>query len=76
MKKGSVNGNSYEIYKIKLSIRSKGRGKSGGARIVSCFSEERKEVYLLTIYDKSEMDNITDSDLKNIIQTLPFNNLQ
>jgi mRNA-degrading endonuclease RelE of RelBE toxin-antitoxin system len=65
-------------YKIRLAVKSKGKGKSGGMRIITHVieveiqvSENEKEqnftVFLLTIYDKSEMENITDTDLQNLI---------
>ena len=53
-------------YKIRLAISSKGKGKSGGARVVTCVLIEDTEVHLLTIYDKSEKENISDKELKNL----------
>ena len=47
-----------EVYKIRVSIKSKGKGKSGGARIITYVITPQKEVYLLTIYDKAEFDSI------------------
>ncbi|MVM38314.1 addiction module toxin RelE [Spirosoma sp. HMF3257] len=49
------------LYKIRLASRSKGKGKSGGFRIVTYLlteTEEGTDVYLLTIYDKSEEGSI------------------
>jgi mRNA-degrading endonuclease RelE of RelBE toxin-antitoxin system len=40
------------IYKIRLSIKSKGKGKSGGARVITYLITENEEIYLLIIYDK------------------------
>lgn len=57
-------------YKIRLSIRSKGKGKSGGGRVITYLVSDKEEVYLLTIYDKSELDSIDDKTLKSIIQSL------
>jgi hypothetical protein len=34
--------------------------------------KDNKEVYLLTIYDKSEFENVDDKALKNIIRSLNF----
>jgi transcriptional regulator with XRE-family HTH domain len=50
-------------YKIRLAISSKGKGKSGGARIITCVHISAQNVYLLAIYDKSEMENITDKEI-------------
>lgn len=56
-----------ETYKIRVAIKSKGKGKSGGARIITYIVTENKEVYLLTIYDKAEFDTIDDKTLRKII---------
>ncbi len=58
-------------YKIRISIASKNSGKSGGARIITNVYIAGKTVYLLTIYDKSELDNITDSELTKILKDFP-----
>jgi len=65
---GTPLGNN--AYKIRLAIRSKGKGKSRGARVITYLITEEKEVYLLAIYDKSELDNIDDNVLKTIITDL------
>jgi len=49
-------------YKIRLSIASKGKGKSVGVWVITNIVVDKKDVYLLSIYDKSEKDNITDAD--------------
>lgn len=65
---GTALGN--DTYKIRISIRSKGKGKSGGARVITYKVTANKEVYLLTIYDKSELDSIDDKMIKSIIRNL------
>jgi hypothetical protein len=55
-------------YKIRLSIKSKGKGKRGGARVITCVYIEKTTVYLLTIFDKSEQENLSDKDLKELIK--------
>lgn len=65
---GVALGNN--CYKIRLAISSKGKGKSAGARIITCVIVSDKEVYLAAIFDKSERDNITDLELKEIIKTV------
>ena len=57
-------------YKIRLAIKSKGKGKSGGGRVITYLVNENQEIYLLTIYDKSELQNIDDNTLKEIIQSI------
>ncbi|MFZ6025086.1 MAG: type II toxin-antitoxin system RelE/ParE family toxin [Bacteroidota bacterium] len=66
---GTALGN--EVYKIRISIKSKGKGKSGGARVISYIVTLQKEVYLLTIYDKAEFDSIDDKTIKRIIALIP-----
>jgi mRNA-degrading endonuclease RelE of RelBE toxin-antitoxin system len=56
-----------DCYKIRLSIASKRKGKSGGARIITHILISENTVYLLSIYDKSEKDNLTDNELKELI---------
>jgi mRNA-degrading endonuclease RelE of RelBE toxin-antitoxin system len=58
-------------YKIRLAISSKGKGKSGGARLITFVKVIRKSVYLLAIFDKSEMENIDDEELQNRISQIP-----
>lgn len=50
-------------YKIRLSIKSKGRGKSGGARVITHVQILENNVFLLAIYDKSEQDDISDKEI-------------
>ncbi|MBX9784266.1 MAG: type II toxin-antitoxin system RelE/ParE family toxin [Chitinophagaceae bacterium] len=57
-----------DCYKIRLSITSKGKGKSGGARIITCVKIIQQTVYLLSIFDKSEQDNISRAKLLSILQ--------
>jgi mRNA-degrading endonuclease RelE of RelBE toxin-antitoxin system len=68
---GTPLGN--DTYKIRLAIKSKTKGKSGGARVITYIVAENKEVYLLTIYDKSEFDSIDASAIKSIIVRLNAN---
>jgi mRNA-degrading endonuclease RelE of RelBE toxin-antitoxin system len=67
------NGTSigHSCYKIRLAIASKGKGKSGGARVITHFVFKDDTVYLLTIYDKSDIENITDKDILELIKLIP-----
>jgi len=60
----------HNCYKIRLSIKSKGKGKSGGARVITHLHVTDTTVYLLYIYDKSEQDNISDKELLELIKDL------
>lgn len=63
---GTPLGN--DVYKIRIAIQSKGKGKSGGARIISFVKVTHSTVYLLTLYNKGERNNITDAEIKQLIQ--------
>ena len=58
-------------YKIRIAIKSKGKGKSGGGRVITYLLSEQNELYLLTIYDKSEFDNVDTTTIQAIIDQLP-----
>lgn len=57
-------------YKIRLRIRSKGKGKSGGARVITYFYVIEKTVFLLTIYDKSEKQDLSDEELLELLKDI------
>lgn len=59
------------IRKVRMTIASKGKGKSGGARVITYSVNQKTDedivVTLLTIYDKSDISNISDSYLDWLI---------
>lgn len=64
-------------YKIRLAVRSKGGGKSGGMRVITYVVVQLRQhpdntttVYLASIYDKSERENITDAQLKSLLAAI------
>lgn len=65
---GSSLGRS--CYKIRLSIASKGSGKSGGARVITYVQVIDKKVNLLSIYDKSEIPNISGNELSTLLKSI------
>jgi mRNA-degrading endonuclease RelE of RelBE toxin-antitoxin system len=65
---GTELGNS--CYKIRLAITSKGKGKSGGARVITFVRITGNTVYLLSIYDKSTLENISDTVIKERLKGL------
>ncbi len=67
-KSGTFLGNN--CYKIRVAIQSKGKGKSGGARTITYIFIETETVYLLTIYDKSEKENLKPNELKTMVESL------
>ena len=48
--------------------KSKVKGKSGGARVISCVVAVQESIILLSIYDKSEQDNIDDKELERLLK--------
>jgi hypothetical protein len=50
-----------------MAIRSKGKGRSGGARVITCVKVVKSTVILLTVYDKSERDAISDKELAKLL---------
>jgi hypothetical protein len=57
-------------YKIRLSVASKGKGKSGGARVITYVYVAGETVYLLSIFDKSEKENISDKELSELLKKI------
>ncbi len=58
----------HDVYKIRLAITSKGKGKSGGARIITYLVTEDNELYLVFIYDKSQLENITKEQIFEMLK--------
>ena len=61
---------AHNCFKIRMAISSKGKGKSGGARLITQVYVSAKLVYLLSIYDKSEKSSLTDKEIKNLIESI------
>ena len=66
---GTSIGNN--CYKIRMAIASKGKGKSGGARVVSYLQVKKNSVFLLSIYDKAELESISDKELASLLALIP-----
>jgi len=64
--KGIPIGN--DCFKIRLAIASKGRGKSGGARVITYVTITEDSIFLLSIYDKSDQENIDDKELIRLLE--------
>ena len=61
------------LHKIRLSVESKGGGKSGGFRVITyvVYQEiESNDVYLLTLYDKSEDSSFKKESLLKIVKKI------
>lgn len=66
---GTHMGNG--IYKIRMAVKSKGKGIRGGARVMSKVKIIKETVYLFSIYSKGEKDSITDKEIKDLIKKIP-----
>lgn len=59
------------VKKVRMAIVSKGKGKSGGARVITysiCQNADSIQIDLLTIYDKNEMPNVSDDFIKYLLK--------
>lgn len=67
-----------DAYKIRLAVKSKGKGKSGGFRVITYVEmdiivvegkeDEHFDIYLLAMYDKSDTESITKSEIRQLIK--------
>ena len=62
---GTPLGN--DVYKIRLAVSSKGKGKSGGARVISYVQLDDETVLLLSIYNKGENESISDKEIQKLL---------
>lgn len=69
---GASLGNN--THKVRMAIMSKGGGKSGGARVITyTITMQAPDVYkitLLTIYDKSETESVSDTYINSLVCSL------
>ena len=68
---GSPLGGGFR--KVRMAISSKGKGKSGGARVITlnCIvKQEVQSIILVTIYDKDWQENISDKEIRDALATL------
>jgi mRNA-degrading endonuclease RelE of RelBE toxin-antitoxin system len=56
------------LYKIRIAIGSKSRGKSGGARVITYVILENESIYLISVYDKAEYDTAEINALLKILR--------
>ena len=61
-------------YKYRMAIASKGKGKSGGARVITYNVQQKNAdevlVTLMAIYDKSDIENVSDAYLRSLVQQI------
>jgi len=62
-----------KLYKLRLACKDKGKGKSSGFRVITYLIHEISsifEIYLITIYDKSEDTAIPKSVLIKLVKDI------
>ncbi len=61
----------HHVRKVRMAIASKGKGKSGGSRVLTYNIATTEfgdlEITFLTIYDKGEISNVSDSYIQWLI---------
>ena len=64
----------HGVRKVRLSISSKGKGKRGGARILSykriVVNDNYIKIVLLTMYDKNAIENVSDDYIRYLINNI------
>lgn len=64
----------HYTYKNRMAISSKGKGKSGGARVITYNVRQKTDdevlITLMTVYDKGEISNVSDAYLRSLIQLI------
>ena len=61
------------VRKIRMAVKSKGKGKSGGMRVITfnvIVDQTDTEITLLTVYDKSEEESISDKEIKMLLESI------
>ena len=59
-----------DIYKIRLAISSKNKGKSGGGRVLTFVKRKDHIVLLFSIFSKGEVNNLTDKQIQDLINKI------
>ena len=63
---GTPLGNN--CYKVRVPNSSIPTGKSGGFRVITLLKVENERIILLTIYAKTEKDNISEKEINEILE--------
>ncbi len=58
------------IYKARIANSDKNKGKSAGYRLITLLQVIESNIYLIYIYDKSDLENITEKELDEMIRGL------
>ena len=76
LEKNPFGGESlgHHTYKNRMAIASKGKGKSGGVRVITYNVQQPTEddvrITLMSIYDKGEISNVSDAYLRGLVKEI------
>ena len=56
------------IYKVRITNTNKNRGKSSGYRLISYLKLIDKKLYLMYVYDKSDIANISEKEIDTLVK--------
>ncbi len=59
-----------DFYKVRIANSDKNKGKSAGYRLITLIKIIETSIYLVYIYDKSELENISEQELDSLITDL------
>jgi len=62
-----IQGAGYTVYKVRVRNTDARRGKSGGYRVIY-YLVDRDDVLLVTVYSKTEQDDIEADKIQRIIE--------
>lgn len=62
------------VRKVRMAVASKGKGKSGGVRIltysINKTTDDEVTITLLSVYDKSKISNVTDEYISLLVNEI------
>ena len=64
-------GTDFGLRKVRMKITSKGKGKSGGARVITftlVVSQQDAVLNLLYIYDKADRASISEKEIEQLLK--------
>ena len=68
----------HHTYKYRMAIASKGKGKSGGSRVLTYNVQQQANdeilITLMTIYDKADISNVSDNYIKSLVHQIETRN--
>lgn len=75
LEKNPFSGESLgqHVYKNRMAIASKGKGKSGGPHVITYNLQQTGDIVTITlmaIYDKSEISNVSDAYLRSLVKEI------